>query len=149
MSEMYHRGTGGWDGPSIDSDGNHLIREDESNTGQKILIKSKPYRRFVVTLDDGRVINDETDTETVTVYVVDGLEVARGTDPREAAVLDYDGDVTLTIDGVETTKTLSNGTVSFDVTTDKPAGSTIKVEADSLTDHPSESDSVEIEVVSQ
>jgi len=107
------------------------------------------YRVLIVACDNGVITNGSSNAEAVTISVVDGLEVARGTDPEEATVLDYDGDVTLTIDGVETTKTLSNGTVSFDVTTDKPAGSTIKVEADSLTDHPSESDSVEIEVVSQ
>jgi len=106
-----------------------------------------PARVTHVFIQDGQVANDGSDTETITVEVVDGLEVARGTDPAEATVLDYDGDVTLTIDGaVETTKTLTDGSVSFDVTTEKPAGTTIEIVAESLADHPAESDRVEIEV---
>lgn len=107
-----------------------------------------PYRHLTVTASDRQVTNDSTDTETVTVSVVDGVKVSRGTDPAEATVLDYSGDVTMRIDGVETTKTLTGGSVSFDLTTEKPAGSTIEVGAVGLADHPAESDSVEIEVVS-
>lgn len=101
-----------------------------------------------VTTQDGQVLNDGIDTETVTITVVDGLEIARGTDPADATVLDYDGDMTVTVDGVETAKTLTKGSVSFDVTTEKQAGSTIEVVAESLADYPAESDSAEIEVIS-
>lgn len=117
--------------------------------GQKSISMDVPYRKLHVSLSDGQVANDDTDTETVSVAVVDGLEVARGTDPAEATVLDYDGDVALTIDGVKTTKTLSGGGVTFDVTTTKDAGETIEIVAGSLADHPAESDSATIEVVSQ
>jgi hypothetical protein len=107
-----------------------------------------PYRVLSLSANNGQVANDGTDTETVTVKVVDGLEVARGIDPANATVLDYDGDVTLTVDGQKTTKTVTNGSVEFDLTTDKPAGSEIDVVAESLADHPAESDSEMIEVVS-
>jgi hypothetical protein len=105
-----------------------------------------PYRQLRVSLSDGQISNDGTDTVTVTVEVVSGLDVARGDDPT---VLDYDGDVTLSVDGQQTTKTLTNGTVSFDLTTDKPAGSEIEILAESLADHPAESDHATIEVTSQ
>lgn len=104
-----------------------------------------PYRVLQVGVSDSQLTNDGTDTETVTVEVVSGLDVARGDDPT---VLDYDGDVTISIDGNETTKALTNGTVAFDLTTDKPAGSEIEIVAKSLADHPAESDSATIEVVS-
>lgn len=107
------------------------------------------YHQLHLSFDDSELINDGTDTETVTISVVDGLEVARGTDTANATVLAYDGgDVTVSVDGVETTKTLSGGTVSFDLTTTKSAGSEIVVEAVGLSDRPAESDSATIEVVS-
>lgn len=107
-----------------------------------------PYRHLRLSLNEGKILNDNTDTEKVTVEVVDGLEIARGTEPTDATVLDYDGDVTLTVDGAETTKTLTNGSVSFDLITDKQAGSEIEIIAESLADHPAEHDSATIEVVS-
>jgi len=107
-----------------------------------------PYRRLHITLADGFVANDGTDTEAVTVEVVDGLEVARGAELTDATVLDYDGDVTMSIDGVEVVKTLANGSVSFNLTAEKSAGKTIDIVAKSLADHPAESDSATIEVVS-
>jgi hypothetical protein len=55
--------------------------------------------------------------------------------------------VTLFVDGQKTTKTLSNGSVSFDLTTDKPAGSEIEIVAKSLATHPAERDSAIIEVI--
>jgi hypothetical protein len=104
------------------------------------------YRILNIQLETGSVKNDGTDSETVTVEVVNGLDVARGDD---LTVLDYDGEVTLSVDGQQITKTLTNGSVSFDVTTDKPAASEIEIAAESLADHPTESDSATIEVVSQ
>lgn len=106
------------------------------------------YRHLNVTLADGTVVNDDTDDEAVSIEIIDGLEVVRGTTTTDATVLDYNGDVTISVDGAEMTKTLSNGSVSFDVTTEKPAGSTIKIVAETLGDHPAESDSATIEVVS-
>lgn len=105
-----------------------------------------PYHVFRVSLVDGSLVNDGTDTETVTVKVVNGLDVARGDDPT---VLDYDDDVTLSVDGQQTTKILTSGSVEFDLTTDKSAGSEIEIVAESLADHPAESDSATIEVVSE
>jgi len=107
-----------------------------------------PYRVFRVSLSDGQLTNDGTDTETATVKVVDGLEVARGTTPSNATVLDYNGDVTLTIDGAAVTRTASSGVATVDVTTEKAAGSTIEVGAVGLDGVPAESDSAVIEVVS-
>jgi hypothetical protein len=107
----------------------------------------RPARHFRVTSSGGTVANDGIGVETITVEVVDGLEIARGIAPDDTTTLNYSGDVTLTIDGVETIKTLTDGSVSFGLTTEKPAGSVIKIAAESLTDHPVESDRVEIEVV--
>lgn len=105
-----------------------------------------PYRVLRLSLADGQAANDGTDTETVTIKVVSGLDVARGESPT---VLDCNGDVTITVDGKQTTKTLANGSVSFNLATDKPAGSEIEVVAESLENHPAKSDSTTIEVVSQ
>jgi len=144
----YVRGRSAWDGPSKDSTGDSLLAEEETNE-QTALRKVGAYRRLSVSLDDGQVTTGGSDTETVTIEVVDGLEVAEGTDPTDAAVLYYDGDVTLSVDGVETTKTLTNGRVEFDLTTEKSTDSEIEIVAESLADHPAESDSAIIEVVSQ
>ena len=142
MAEITYEMTGdGWIDKLIDTG-------TDPNTPARVHPHSA-YRTLSVSTEDGDISNDGADTETVMISVVDGLEVVRGTDPADATVLDYDGDVTLSIDGVETTKTLSNGNVSFNLTTDKSAGSTITVTAKSLADHPAESDSAEIEVVSQ
>ena len=132
------------------SDGDDWLTEFDyrwSNGDYATAYGSTPYRHLRLSLDDGSAVNDGSDIETVTIEVVDGLEVARGTGPAEATVLDYNGDVTLRIDDSEVVKTLSNGSVSLDLTTEKPAGSTIEIVAESLADHPAESDRVEIEVV--
>lgn len=103
------------------------------------------YRQLRISLSESELINDGSDTETVTIEVVSGLDVSRGDPPT---MLDYNGDVTITVDGKQTTKTLTNGSLSFDLTTDKPAGSEIEIVAESLANHPAESDSATIEVVS-
>jgi len=105
-----------------------------------------PYRQLCVSLSDGQIPNDATATETVTVKVVSGLDVARGDPPT---VLDYNGDVTLSVDGQQITKNLTNGKVTFDLSTTKSAGAEIEVVAESLANHPATSDSATIEVVSQ
>ena len=98
-----------------------------------------------VTVEDGTVTNDGTDTERITVWLVNEFM-----DPEkpfdDIAVLDRNDDVTVTVDGAELTKTLTNGIVSFDVTTEKSADSTIEIVAESLADHLAESDSATIEV---
>jgi len=109
--------------------------------------KWKAYRWLSVSLSDGQVATGGTDTETVTVSAVNGLKVVRGTDPTDATVLSHDGDVTVIIDGTETTKTLSDGSVSFDLMTTKSAGSEIEIVAKSLLDHPADPDRAIIEVV--
>lgn len=131
----------------VHNDGDDYVTE-QVDTGNQVaeVYGHIPYRHLLVTVSDGQIANDGEDTETVTVEAVDGLEVARGTDPTEASVLDYDGDMTVTVDGQEVTKTLTNGSVEFDITTEKSAGSTIEIVAESLVDHPAKSDSVTIEV---
>lgn len=132
------------------SNGDEYITElTHTDTQTAKTVGHIPCRHINVSISDGQLFNNNTDIETVSIRVMDGLEVARGADLENATVLDYGGDVTLSIDGVETTKTLTDGSVSFDLTTDKPAGSTIKIVAESLADHPAETDSATIEVVSQ
>jgi hypothetical protein len=104
-------------------------------------------RHLVVSSDDSQLVNDGTDVETVAIAIVDGLEVARGTDPSEATILAVDDDAKLSIDGSEQTVSVTDGMGSIDIQTTKPAGSTITVEALALASHPAESDSVEIEVI--
>jgi len=104
-----------------------------------------PYRQFQVALSDNQLVNDGTATETVTIKVVSGLNIVRGDSPT---VLDYNGDMAVLVEDKEMTKTLTNGSVSFDLTTTKSAGSEIEIVAESLADHPAKSDSSSIEVVS-
>lgn len=132
----------------VGSGGDSVIARKTSESGQEYLSYNSAYRHIHVSLSDSKLVNGGASTTTVTIKVVDGIEVARGTEPVDATVLDYDGDVTISVDGNETTKTLTNGSVSFDLTTDKPAGSEIEIVAESLADHPAESDSTTIEVVS-
>ncbi|MBP1953593.1 hypothetical protein J2752_000474 [Halarchaeum rubridurum] len=112
--------------------------------------QSTPFRVLhLTTSDDGQLPNDGSATETLQVAVVDGLQVARGTDPSDADVLDAGGEATVTVDGVAQSVSLTGGTGSLDVTTTASAGSTIRVQATDLAEHPAEqSDVVEIEVVS-
>jgi len=132
-----------------DGDGGVIAGEFESYSGGTYVAYITDYRHISISKQDGSLINNGSDIETVTVEVVDGLEVARGTDPSNATVLRYNGDVTLSIDSQQTTKALTNGSVSFNLTTDKPAGSEIEIIAESLANHPAESDSATIEVVSE
>jgi len=135
----------------IHQDGDDFITERDhrwSNGEFATEYGTIPYRHLHLSLADAQVTNDGTDTETVTISVVDGLDVARGDVPENATVLDHSGDVILFVDGQQTTKTLTNGKVEFDLTTDKPAGSEIEIVAESLADHPAESDSAIIKVVS-
>jgi hypothetical protein len=134
MSTEYHHSTG---------DG--YVTELVSTDSQTAEIHGHlPYHHLLISSDDGQLINDGTDTERITVEVVDGLQVARGETP---AVLSYDGDVTLEIDGAETTKSVSAGTANFDITTSKSASAEITVRAVGLNNHPSDSDDVSIEVI--
>jgi len=103
-----------------------------------------PYRHLRLSLSDGQLKNDDTDSETVTIEVVSGLDIARDDSPT---VLDYDGDVILSVNGQKTTKSLNNGSLEFDIRTDKPAGSGIVAVAESLANHPAERDSATIEVI--
>jgi hypothetical protein len=101
-----------------------------------------PYRVFVVSLAGGQVANDGEAVETVTVSVVDGLEVARGTDSPEATVLDYDGEATVEIAGTEHSVSISGGTGTLDYATTQPAPATVDVQATALSDVPAESSNV-------
>lgn len=116
--------------------------ETDSQTVEKV--GHIPYHQLRLATDDGQLTSGGTDTETITVEVVDGLQRARGDTPAD--VLPYDGDVTIEIDGAETTKTVTDGSVSFDISTSKPAGASIAVRAVGLNNHPADTDSVSIEV---
>jgi len=105
-----------------------------------------PYRLLSVSVSKGSVVNDGTDTETVTIRCLSSLDMVNN---NRETVLSYDGDVTVTVNGAEITKALTNGSVSFDLTTTKTAGSEIQVVTESLVDHPAESDRAIIEVESQ
>jgi hypothetical protein len=105
-----------------------------------------PYHQFRVSNDDGELINDGSDTEVITIKLVNGLQVAR--ENRPADVLAFDGDVSVAVNGAETTKAMTDGSVSFNITTSKPAGASITVRAVGLNNHPAESDSAAIEVIS-
>ena len=98
-----------------------------------------PYRHIVLTNGDGVILSDNTDTETVRVSVVDGLEVARGTDPAEATVLAEDHTATVEIDGSPVEVSITDGSGTKEITTTKSAGSTISVEAVGLDGVPVES----------
>lgn len=128
--------------------GEYVIKRIDTGNQVAEVTGHIPYRHLVVDADDGELINNGDDSETITVSVVDGLEITRGADPSEASVLDHEGDVAIAVDGSKTTKTLENGSVEFDLTTEKSAGSEITVEAIGLEDNPAESDSTVIEVVS-
>lgn len=106
-----------------------------------------PYRVLVVSLADGQIVNDGTDSVTVTVEIVDGLEIARGTDRIDATILDYDGTATLKIDGTEHSVTISGGTGTLDYATTQTAPATVEVQATALDAKPAEaSETVTIEV---
>lgn len=128
-------------------DGDNIVRH--INTDRQTITESpfKPYSRLLVATDDGRLANNGTDAETVAVTVRDGLKIARGTEITDTSILDHNGDVTVLIDGEAVTKTLTGGSVSFELTTEKAAGETIEIVAESLADVPAESDSAEIEVI--
>lgn len=132
-------------GRSYYRDGPHVVTEVHTETQTAELRGGIPARHLRISLTDGSLDNDETDTETVTVEVVSGLQVVRGETPAD--VLSYDGTATLRVDGAEQTADLTDGSGSIDVTTSKSAGSIITVEAVGLADHPAGSDRAEIEVV--
>jgi hypothetical protein len=107
-----------------------------------------PYRVAHLSSEDGQLVNDGTDTETVTVELRDGLEIARGTDPANAALVAESRTVVVEIDGAEQSVDVTDGSGTVDLSTQKSAGSTITVEAVWLSDGPAlNTDSIEIEVI--
>lgn len=129
-------------------DGDYVIENRDTGTQVAQIRGHIPARHLRLDLDDGTITNDGADTETVTVDVVSGLEVARGTAAEDASTLDVDDDATLIVDGREVTVPLSGGTGSTTITSTASAGSTIEIVAEELSSYPAETDSVEIEVVS-
>ena len=129
------------------SDGDdYLTIEIETDEQTATEYGTRPYRVARLSIDDGQVANNGTDTETVGVAIVDGLDVARGTDPADASTLTESGTLTLSIDGAEVSVSISDGTGSKDVTTTKSAGSTIDVGAVGFDGGPIDPDTIEIEV---
>jgi hypothetical protein len=106
-----------------------------------------PYHQLRLSVDDGEVVNNTVDTETITVEIINGLQAARNETPPDT--LDYNGDVVLSIDGIKISESITGGSGKYDISTKKTAGSTIEVTAQSLSDKPAESDNVDIKVVSE
>lgn len=107
---------------------------------------SIPYRHAVLSLEDAVLLNDGVDTETIGVEIVDGLEVARGTAPEDAAVLSEDATATLSIDGATVDVSLTGGSGTKTLTTTKSDGATIEVELVALSTGPVDGDRATIEV---
>jgi hypothetical protein len=148
-STEYRRGRGGWTGPTTDPNGDYVVAVRDTGA-QTAVIKQNAYRQLQLSIEDGLIANDGGDTETVIVTVVDALEVAQGTDPREAAVLDYDGTASVEIDGTEHSVSISDGTGTLDYATTQPAPTTVNVQATGLDSVPAESSNVKtIEVVQE
>lgn len=87
----------------------------------------------------------------VSMKVVDGTDISPETPLSEAAVMGYDGDATIFIHyhdrTTEITPKVSEGSVSFPVSTNQPSGTSVVVEAVSLSTRPAKSDKVSIDVV--
>jgi hypothetical protein len=126
-------------------DGEQYVTEQVDTGNQVAEIKGHiPYHKLRVETDADSIVGDGQDTVTVTVSVLSGLDyVANG---RET-VISYTGEVTGTVDGTERTAEITDGRVSFEITTEKPAGETVEIEASTLADHPAQSDTVTVEIV--
>jgi hypothetical protein len=122
-----------------------FTKTETSANSPAMLPKDSAYRHLQVSAEDNTIINDGTDTEAITIEVLNGLDIMRSDLP--ANTLNYDGDVALEIDGAKATKTVTDGSVSFDISTSKPAGAEIVVRAVGLNDHPADADSVSVEVL--
>lgn len=121
------------------------LKQTQTQTAE--IVGHIPYHQFRASADDGTLVNDGTDTESVVVDVVNGLQFARGNTPADI-LAQSTGDVTVEIDAADITKSLTDGTLTVDITTQKPAGSIIEVVAKSLASKPAGRDTVEIEVTS-
>lgn len=130
------------------SDGDDYLELHITTDTQTAIDRATAYRWLHVSLSDTTILNDGSDSVTVTIEVIDGFEIATGTNRSNATVLPFDGDVYVEVDGAETTKTLSGGSLSFDVTTTKDSGSTIDIQATNLASVEAESHSATIEVTS-
>jgi len=118
---------------------NQYIKKAEETDDQEYSIPFwSPLKRLRLIYEDGQLTNDDTDTETVTLEVVDGLEIARGADPAEATVLDYDGTATVEIGGAEHSVSINGGTGTLDYATTQPAPATVDMQATALADVPAE-----------
>lgn len=125
----------------IERDGDSVV---EVHPDRDIRVLRGRYRELFVSLDDGQVTTGGTDTETVTVEVVDGVQLARGDDPDR---LDIDATLTCRVDGVEQSIEMTGGKATLDITTSKPAGATISVEAVGLNGVLCSNDAADIEVI--
>jgi|GEM_PF-3686239 len=116
----------------------------QKTVGESTMPSYRPARFVRLSLDDGEIANDGTDTETVTAEIVDGLDVLRGNDP---SVLSESGTLTLSIDGAEVSVSIESGIGTTEVTTTKSAGATIEIETIDYDGGPTEPDSATIEVI--
>lgn len=121
----------------IEANGEYI----KKTIGDNVIPQYKPVKKLQISVSDNQIT--DSNSVSVSVRLVDNLSRLRGTDN----IITTNSDVIIRIDGSETTKTLTDGSVSWELTTDKPAGSEIEVEAVGLADHPAESDRTTIEVV--
>lgn len=129
------------------SDGPMVMEENQTPTG--VFRRGiHPYRLLHLTVEDGKVVNDGADTETVTVELKDGLAVANGQPIEDAPILEMDEDVVLAVNGNETTKSMTDGILQFDLTSTMSAGTLIEAETRNIVGVLNGDDSATIEVVS-
>jgi len=132
-----------------DKGSDYITESVKTNTQTAETVGHLPYRVLRLSLSDGKIVNDGAETETVTVKVVDGLEIARGTNRGDATLLDYNGTVTVEIDGAEHSVSISGGVGSLDYATTQTAPTTVNVQAVALDAKPVDSSDVKTIEVTQ
>jgi hypothetical protein len=133
-----------WPDPNVARDELPVFYYDESTDEITVQGERQVTAGIRLSVSDTQLANDGTDAVTVAVTLVN--EFVDPTQPfDDIAILDRNENLAMTVDGSEMTKTLSNGTLSFDVTTQKSAGTSIDISAD----HPDVSATVSarIEVI--
>lgn len=124
------------------------IDTTSENNSPAVVPNKSPYIHLRINVDKDEIKNNSSDSVTVTIETVDGMEICQGTELTNASVLKHNGTANIRINEKVTTKEISDGILSFSLKTDKPTGTSINIVAESLLDDPAESDSTTIEVVS-
>lgn len=131
---------------TFSKNGDYVSKTENTDRQEYQIPLFRAYRALYIQVDDGEVTTGGDDTETVSVRLVDGLEVARGTDRGDATVLAENGAVTLSVDGAAVDVDLTDGVGSTSISTNKSAGTTIDVEATDYSGGPVEGGAATIEV---